>query len=64
MFKNLIFFQNGRGQKRFGIEKTVQKLYNHYKYKYEFMNISTHFIKDTKCLKTNLANLYSLQNFK
>jgi arginase len=62
MFKNLIFFQNGRGQKRFGIEKTVKKLYKYYNYKYEFMNISTHFIQDTECLKTNLYNLYNINN--
>ena len=30
---NLIFFQNGLGQKRIGIEKTVYEVYNHYKKK-------------------------------
>jgi arginase len=58
---NIIFFQNGLGQKRTGIEKTVYKLYLRYKSilidnKYP-NNKKVFFIKDKKDLIKNLNNL-------
>lgn len=55
MFKNLIFFQNGRGQLRTGIERTVLELYNS---TINTSNIHTHLISDSYCLKTNLKKLF------
>ena len=59
---NLIFFQNGLGQKRTGIEKTVQELLNYYNHRQKLsktFNQNIYFVSDTGNLKQNLANLYS-----
>lgn len=61
MFKNLIFFQNGRGQLRTGIERTVVELYN------STINTTNgdtknHLIPDSYCLKTNLKKLFEYNN--
>lgn len=61
MFKNLIFFQNGRGQLRTGIERTVVELYNS---NINTTNVDTrnHLIPDSYCLKTNLKKLFEYNN--
>lgn len=57
MLKNLLFFQNGRGQLRTGIERTVVELYN------SNTDIAkTHLIPDSSYLKTNLKNLFEYNN--
>lgn len=67
---NLIFFQNGLGQKRTGIEKTVQELADHYSDKQvegsdkqksnKKFDTNIYFVSNTGNLKQNLANLYSI----
>jgi len=56
---NLIFFQNGLGQKRSGIEKTVLELYNCYKSKSLFTKSNKYFLTNTNNLAKNLSRLYS-----
>jgi arginase len=59
MLKNILFFQNGRGQLRPGIGRTVEELYN------SILNTDdtwTHFIPDSFHLKTNLKNLFEYNN--
>lgn len=63
----IIFFQNGLGQKRTGIEKTVLKLYQHYKYflsgdKYKNVK-NIFFIQDKKDIKINLNNLHKTNKY-
>ena len=48
------FFQNGLGQQRFGIENTVEELYNYYLDK----KPNTRFIENTLSLENNLTKLY------
>ena len=57
MLKNLLFFQNGRGQLRTGIERTVVELYNS-----NTDIVKTHLIHDSSYLKTNLKNLFEYNN--
>lgn len=56
---NLIFFQSGLGQKRDGIEKTIDKLYTHYNKKFNFDSVNKYFISNTGLLSSNLYNLYN-----
>lgn len=60
--KHLIFSQNGLGQKRYGIEKTVTKLYHHYSNDMYFLQANKTFIKNTHNLSKNLFNLYEANN--
>lgn len=57
---NLIFFQNGLGQKRFGIEKTVHKLFNYYKNENIYNGSNKYFIHNKNDLAINLCKLYNL----
>lgn len=55
---NLIFFQNGLGQKRTGIERTVLELYNYYKENQLFAKSNKFFISDSNDLAKNLSKLH------
>ena len=57
---NLIFFQNGLGQKRSGIEKTVNNLFNYYNNKITYNNSNKYFIHNTNDLVKNICELYNL----
>ena len=57
---NLIFFQNGLGQKRFGIEKTVYNLFNYYNNKITYNNSNKYFILNKNNLVKNICELYNL----
>ena len=62
---NIIFFQNGLGQKRSGIERTVKELYQYYKSnkfgKNNFYNIF--YIPDKKNLSKNLLTLHKVNKY-
>lgn len=60
LISNLIFFQNGLGQKRYGIERTVSKLYRYYNNDIYFSQSNKIFVKNTNNLSKNLLNLYNV----
>lgn len=57
---NLIFFQNGLGQKRTGIEKTVTEIYNYCEEKSLYSKSNKYFINDTNDLTNNLSKLHQI----
>lgn len=57
---NLIFFQNGLGQKRTGIEKTVLELYNYYNKNDIYLSSNKYFIDNKNDLVKNIEELYNL----
>jgi len=57
---NLIFFQNGLGQKRFGIERTVYELFNYYKNNNIYNSSNKYFIHNNNDLVRNINELYNL----
>lgn len=59
MLKNILFFENGRGQLRPGIGYTVEELYNS---RLNTNDTWKHFIPDSFNLKTNLKNLFEYNN--
>ena len=59
---NLIFFQNGLGQKRIGIEKTVYKLFNYYNNKITYNNSNKYFIPNKNNLVRNICEIYNLNH--
>lgn len=62
---NIIFFQNGLGQKRTGIEKTVQDLYQYYKLDKSIKNYFSDilFVPDKKNLQKNLFALHKVDKY-
>ena len=61
MFKPiLIFLQNGLGQKRKGIDKTVNELFTHYEKKELFLESYKYLISDSNDLTTNLKLMYDV----
>ena len=61
MFKlSLIFLQNGLGQKRNGIEKTVYELFTYYEKKELFLESYKYLITDSNDLTTNLKLMYDV----
>lgn len=62
---NIIFFQNGLGQKRKGMERTVKELYQYYKSNNSINNSSLNkfFIPDKKNLQKNLFTLHKVNEY-
>lgn len=59
---NLIFFQNGLGQKRFGIEKTINYVFNHYENKKNYNDLIKYFIHNKNDLAKNLHTLHNVNH--